>query len=156
MAENENVKPKYTHAKKLNVNKVILELAGKDNDLVHRIRLDTDAGDLTYKPRKKAEISSEMSGFFTVAKTTELPKVSEFVTENPMLKELSVNCKKEPQEITVSFAEISRIDDDDEVIWYKFLRDYQFKTIYYAKYHKDDSNLQQQKEWKQKYVEKEL
>lgn len=155
--EQKEVIPKWFHCVPVMVEKVLVETTPKESK-VFRVKLMTDLGDITYKPKKQIEEKSELGGFDTVTQKLELFTMGEFVTNNPLLKQLSDNCKKEPQEIILGYAEISRFDElEQEEVFYKYLTKGQFETIYYEKVHgKDKSNLKKQEEKKEKYNKKEL
>ena len=155
--ENE-FKPEWYHCVPVKVEKIVLERTGKNGEQLVRIRLETDLGNITYKPKKQQTVIEKLAGFETEIKKTDLFSTSEFITENPLLVELSKNCKEEPQEVILGYGEISRFNDEEgEPDYFKFMMEGQFKSLYYEKYHKTDkSNLEKQKEKKQKYQETEL
>lgn len=151
-------KPKWFNAQKVKVNKIVLELTGAKDELVQRIRLETEAGNITYKPKKIIEQTSTIGDFGTESTRKENYTVTEFLANNAMLVTLAKNCKKEPQEIVISYAEFVTFNEKEkEFISYFYMLDNQFSTIYYKEFHKDDkSNLEKQKEKAKKFEEEEL
>ena len=148
MSNEQEVVAKWYNAVEVSVEFAELELSGKNGELVHRLRLKTDIGDVTFKPRKKAEVTGELAGFKTKTSTTELYTVSDFLLDFPVFKALSDNCSNGPQTVTLSYAEIS---GEDGTI-YKFMRDSQAKTLYYSEFHKDTKEtLDRQLEKKEKF-----
>lgn len=158
MSEQNEIKPRYSHAVKAYVSKVTLELFGKNSEFVNRVRLDTDLGSITHRPKKRIEELSKVSGFDTVSRKTEMMTVNEFIAEYPEMKKLNELAKNEPQLVHLSFVEImgDKDSDDDDEIWYKFMRDYQFKNIYCPALDTNNEKLQIQLDWAKKFKERDL
>lgn len=143
-------KPKWVFAKPVKVSKVVLERT-MDKQKVNRVRLETDVGNITYKPRIREMESEELAGYEMENVTKELHEVSEFIANNPMLSQLAKDCKQQPQEIYISFAETQQENDNGEVTTYYYTRKSGFEGIYYPNYHKNDELLQKQKEIAERY-----
>lgn len=155
----ERIKPIWHNCETMEVTKVVLEVTGDNNGFIHRIRLETESSnDITFKPRKEVIETGDVTGFTTTAKRSDMLTISEFVLENPAIKLLSENCKKSPQKITLTYATIEGFDEEkQETVYYNYMRDKQFKTIYYELYHKkDENNIKAQEDAKKKYEEKNL
>lgn len=147
-SKEDEVKTAWFNAVEIEVEQVTLELSGMNNELVHRVRLTTDIGDVTYKPRKKTEVSGKIGGFNTTSSKNELFTISEFSLEFPVFKVLSDDTSEGKQKVTISYGEI--VGDKGEV--YKYMRDAQAKTLYYPKFHKDTKDtLDRQLEKKEKF-----
>ena len=155
--EQEIVKPKFYYCVPVAVSKIVLERDGKNNELLRRLRMETDLGNITYKPKKRTIEQNNLLGFETESSKVESFLVSEFLIENPMLKELNDSANKKPQEIILSYAEISNIDKEtNEEKFYKYLVEKQFKSLYWENYHKDTKEtLDIQKKNKETYESKE-
>lgn len=151
-------KPKWYSCVPVKVEKVILEVTGKDTKQVQRIRLVTDLGDITHKPRQIVDEKTTSGAFEVQSSRVDLLDIDEFIVNNPMLKKLAEDCKKKPQEVTLTYAEIGRLDEETgEPIYYKYMQRNQFESIYYGGFHgKDKSNIETQKERQKKYEEREL
>jgi hypothetical protein len=151
-------KPKYFNAVKVEVSKVVLETTTRNEvKFVSRIRLITDLGEITYKPKRQVTKTTEIDGFETEEVITEQLTTTEFRNANKMLVLLNDNAKEKPQEIWLSYAEISRFDErENEEKFYMYMLRNQFESIYYEKFHKSDkSNLEYQQEKKEKYSKEE-
>lgn len=154
-------KPIYRHLEKVLVKKIVLELT-RDEQYVKRVRLETESGNITYKPKYTEKKQKELAGIETENTETKLFGTSEFIASNPMLVTLSKNTKKEYQEIICSYAETTTILDEDETEdkpqqTYKFMRSYLFNNIYYPVFHKEDkTTLENLEDLKDKYSYKEV
>lgn len=151
----EKPKMKWHNAVVLKVDSIELERTGQNNEYIDRVRLYTNKGEITHKPRKQQTVKEQIAGFNTVVQKTETYTLTEFTLSNEMLKVLNENCLKSPQEIVISYATMTTENKDGEEVEYNFMRDEQFKTIYYEKYHKDNKeNLKKQRDKAKRYQDK--
>ncbi len=162
----EEPKREWHNAVKVEVSEVEIELTGKNNEQVDRLRLVTDIGDITYRPRKKSVSRGTLAGFKTSVKNKELFTMSEFVLEFPLIKELNNQTLKKPQELWLSYAQITNTyenenedtgETESEEVSYRYMVDNQVEDIYYEFVHKKDkANLEKQKKIQAKFSGKEL
>lgn len=149
----------WHHCVPVKVEKVVMERTGKNHEFVFRVRLETDIGNITHKPRNRKISTSELGGIATEDREVEIPTTADFITNNRMLVQLSKNCKDKPQEIILSYAEASSYNvEQEEDVFYKYMFSNQFSSIYYDKVHGKDTTetLDKQKEIKKKYAETEV
>jgi len=149
-------KVKYYHVIPVKVSGVMLKLTPDKRYLI-RIKLITDIGDITHKPKKWVNVNESLAGFDVEISDSEYIEITEFILANPMLVMLSKESKKTPQEIWLSYAEIEGVDNEGVSKKYKFMGTGQFKNIFYEEFHKEDkTTLNKMKETKEKFSEVEL
>lgn len=155
----EEIKPIYKNAVKTKVNEITIETRrNTDNNLIiKRLRLKTDLGDITYKPKKKIEKKQEIKGFSVIEDETDFFTIDEFLDKYPFIEILAKNSNEKPQEIVLSYAEFTKkYEDNDKEVTYRFMRDYQFETVYYPEVHSTDKRLKKMEEWKNRNKEEKL
>lgn len=150
-------KPRYLAPQPVMVNKVLLETTGKNKEYVERVRLLTDIGDITYKPKKIVSVTDTSGEIEEVYTEPKLFLKTEFLTNNKKLVVLAKNCKNEPQEIWITPIEIGRFNDiEQEVLFYKYLSRNNWESLYYDRVDKTDKLKKQQIEKAEKHKGEEL
>jgi len=148
----EKTQTRYCNAKTVTIHKVEIEKSKYSRGqeiLIGRIRLSTDVGDITYKPKKEVTNNSNIAGLDIVSTETEEYSLTEFLMNNTFIKQLAIATKDNLSvEAVVSYTEFGKhIESEDQVVYYKFMRNYQFESIYVEQIHKDDkTNLKAQQE----------
>jgi hypothetical protein len=158
VVEMDEIKPIYKNAVKVNLTDISIKVTKtEDNEiLIERIRFKTDIGDITYKPKKDTENIQKIKGLKITETLKERYTLNEFLTEYPLIEIMNNDLENNPIEIVLSYAEFTKEYDNGEAT-YRFMRDYQFKTIYYEKFHKDiKTNLEKMQNWKLKQEEIQL
>lgn len=153
----EELRPKYRYAKKVLVSKIVLEVSRVNEDQINRVRLVTNLGDITYKPKKTKTELKESKGFEIEREIADVFTIEDLEDEYPVLFALAKDVKKEEREITLTYVEKDFYNEREETTQtYRFLRDSHIETLYYDGFHKNTDNIKKQQELKKKYSEKEL
>lgn len=150
----EEIKPIYKNCVTLVLEDISLKVKKIDEIVfLERIRFITSLGDITYKPKKKATRTETINGFKITEDIKEEYTLKQFIEENPFISYLNEEITSGKKvNITLSYAEFTKQYDNGEIT-YRFMRDYQFSTIYNEDYHKDTKNLEKMENWKIKQEE---
>lgn len=149
--EKEKPKPKVLYAQKEQVRDIILEADYKNEKDLKRLRFICDDKEITCKLSKTAEEIKTQSIFKVKRKVADIYTIEDLEKEYPVLIPLLTNAMKEPQEIIVTYSKLESENEDG--LYYYYMKDFQLKTLYYDKYHTDKENLNKQSEWEKKVKE---
>lgn len=132
------------------VNKIEAEVTDKET----RLRFHTvDHGEITYRPKKEVKRVEEVKGLEVINREIRYMKPDEVLNENDWFQELVNNVKKSRKEIIQSCYNLLQSDNDPN-IWYGYFNSKDFESIYYEKFHKDNTDrLTAQHEARKKYEE---
>lgn len=111
---------KTMKGQRLTVNEIKLELNGRDASKIDKVRINTDAGDITWKPKK--EVTRFVNSFPTVRFESmtldDIPNI---------LREIQTICNKNGKcEVEADYVILNTLDAENKPIRYRFIRTAKF------------------------------
>lgn len=145
--KDDKTKRKWYQAVKVMVTNVVLVKNPKNEEELKAVKFYlADNREVLYYAKNEETTTGILNGFETELTTKPNYLLPEFVVSNKMLIELNKACKKEQQELVMTFQE----REFNEEIYYSMFKN-QFESIYFKEFHKTDENLQKQLTAKKKY-----
>lgn len=118
---------------------------------IEHVRLYTDKGEITFKPKVQAETTSQLAGMDFTIPTTEKFGADKVLVEFPFLDELMHLIKKKPgQKAIITYKDMATQTFAGEDVTYHFMDDAAFRHIHIASLDKDKKNLAWMQEEKMK------
>lgn len=153
----QNIERKWEHAVALTTNKYdnggAVKLRLDIRGFVQQLRINTNKGEITYKPSKKGTKTSEVAGIETTQNSREAYTVAEFLELHPWIKKLNNDSKIGEATFIGSYC-VMTVEENEDVNTYKFFTPGLFELVYYEPVHsKDKSRLEEMQKLKQKYTE---